>query len=492
MQEKSKKMVKKLASGVMGLYQKQSGQMRIIDYTLSDVFTLDPNNRWVVKAKLVPWEIAEEKYAHMFMKNGRKAKDIRIALGALLIQQHLKCSDEDVVELIKENPYLQHFIGMDKWSNDAPFEPSLMTWFRKRLSVKVLNEINEEMCRRAAQPEVEKTDDSQDDNDDDEPRGGTLILDATCAPADIAYPTDVNLLADAIEKTDGMIDELHSPNIGIQPRPRTYREKSGRLFKAFIKNRKPSKKDIRRTAGKQLRYLKRNLRFIEEMLNSGGGLCYYDGWILGTIKILYEQQSYMHDERVHSVDDRIVSITQPHIRPIPRGKASAKTEFGAKVSLSIVNGFTFIDHISYDNYNEGILLKEAIEKYKKRFGMLPARILADTIYRNRENRALCKALGIKLSGLPLGRRNAEKYRQQIKDFVADCKARNEVEGKIGTAKTRYGMGRIKAKLPDTGLSVIALSVMVMNLSKLAKAFLRQIFKMPTFTSFKVLAALAAA
>ena len=84
--------------------------MRIIDYTLSDVFTHDPNNRWVLKAKLVPWEIAEEKYSHMFRKNGRKA------LGVLLIQQDMKCSDEDVVQHIKENPHLQYFIGTDIWN----------------------------------------------------------------------------------------------------------------------------------------------------------------------------------------------------------------------------------------------------------------------------------------------------------------------------------------------------------------------------------------
>jgi len=99
----------------------------------------------------------------MFMKNSRKAKDIRITLGALLIQQQMKCSDEDVVELIKENPYLQHFIGMNKWSNEALFDPSLMVWFRKRLSSKILNEINKEMCRRAAQPKKEKPKNPNDD-----------------------------------------------------------------------------------------------------------------------------------------------------------------------------------------------------------------------------------------------------------------------------------------------------------------------------------------
>jgi hypothetical protein len=220
------------------MYEKMSGQMRIIDYTLSDVFTLDSENRWVKKAKLVPWEVAEEKYAHMFRKNGRKAKDVRVALGALLIQQDLGCSDELTVQHIMENPYLQHFIGMDKWSNEAPFDPSLMVWFRKRLSAKVLCEINEEMCRRAAQPEEEAPEEPSDD--DDEPHGGTLILDATCAPADITYPTDIGLLADAIEKTDEIIDELHKANVGKHPRPRSYRQKSHKVFTAFIKQRKPS------------------------------------------------------------------------------------------------------------------------------------------------------------------------------------------------------------------------------------------------------------
>ena len=453
------------------MYEKINGQMRIINYTLSDVFTLDLNNRWVVKAKLVPWELAEERYARMFHKNGRKAKDVRKALGALLIQQDLKCSDEDVVENIKENPYLQHFIGMDKWSNEAPFDPSLMVWFRKRLSTKVLNEINEEMCRRAAQPGEEVTDKSSDDEDD--PHGGTLILDATCAPADIAYPTDANLLAEAIEKTDVMIDELHEPHIGSQPRPRTYREKSRKVFKAFSKLRNPSRKQIRTVIRKQLGYLKRNLRHIEAMLKAGGELDTRNAGLFETIRVLYEQQYQMYKHKTHSADNRIVSITQPHIRPIPRGKAIAKTEFGAKLAISVVNGYAFADQISYDNFNEGTLLAEAINNYKARFGMLPSRILADTIYRNRNNRMLCKELGIKLSGLPLGRRNAAKHRQQLKEFRDDCCDRNEIEGKIGTAKTRYGMSRIRTRLPEPGKSVIVLSLMAMNLSKLAKAFLRR-------------------
>jgi len=452
------------------MYEKTSGQMRMIDYTMSDVFTLDPENRWVKKAKRVPWEQAEEKYAHMFQKNGRKAKDIRIALGALLIQQDLQCSDEETVQIISENPYLQYFIGMDRWSGKAPFEASLMTWFRKRLTGKILNEINEEMCRREAQPEEEKRDGG---SEDDEPHGGTLILDATCAPADIAYPTDATLLGDAVEKTDEIIDELHKPYVGTQPHPRTYREKSRKAIKAFVKLRNPTKQQIRAIIRNQLGYLRRNLRHIERMLEEGSDVGGKERRMLETIRTLYGQQAQMYAEKTHSVEKRIVSLSQLHIRPIPRGKARAKTEFGAKLAVSVVNGYMFSDHIRYDNYNEGVLLEDAIENYRRRFGMLPSRVLGDTIYRNQYNRALCKRLGIKLAGLPLGRRNAEKYRQQLKEFLMDCGDRNEVEGKIGTAKSRYGMDRIRTRLPDTGNSSIVLSMMAMNLSKLAKAFLRR-------------------
>ena len=430
---------------------------------------MDPDNRWVKKAKLVPWEMAEEKYTHMFRKNGRRAKDIRMALGALLIQKDLKSSDEETVQNIKENPYLQHFIGMEKWSNEAPFDASLMVWFRKRLSDKFLNEINEEMCRRAAQPQEEKT---EEDDDDDQGHGGTLIVDATCAPADIAYPTDTGLLADAIEKTDKLIDQMHKPHIGRTPRPRTYRQKSRKVFTRFIKLRSPSKKQIRATVRKQLGFLGRNLRYIEKMQMAGGRLSERENLLLETIQKLYEQQLQMYRQKVHVAQDRIVSLSQAHIRPIVRGKAKAKTEFGAKIAVSIVNGYTFLDRLSYDNFNEAKTLKEVIEDYKKRFGMLPKTILADTIYRNKDNRALCKSLEIRLCGLPLGRRNAAKYKQQLNELKEDSAARNEVEGKIGTAKTRYGLERIRARLSETGKTSIALSIMAMNLSKLAKAFLR--------------------
>jgi len=447
------------------MYKPMDRQMHIFDYTLEDTFKLDPNNRWVERAKLVPWEMAEKKYTHMFRKNGRPSKDIRMALGALLIKEYLKYSDEEVVQTIMENPYLQHFIGLRKFTNQAPFDPSLMVWFRKRLSAKFMAELNEAMCKAEAQPAEE----SPPEDDDDEPHGGTLIVDATCAPADITYPTDTGLLAEAVEKTDMMIDTMQEPLKGTSPRPRTYRKKSRKLFTGFARMRKPKSKMIRKVKGKQLNYLKRNLAIVDTMLENGGELKPRQEKTLQTIRTLYHQQREMYEKKTNRVDNRIVSISQPHIRPIVRGKAGTPVEFGAKINMSVVNGYVFLDEISYDSFYEGDLLENAIANYYIRFGMLPSKILVDQAYTDRENRRLCKELGIQLMGKPLGRPPKGTVPEIGKE---DIGSRNEIEGKFGTLKTRYTWNRIMARLPETGKTVIAVAAFAMNLAKRANALLR--------------------
>jgi len=93
-------------------------------------------------------------------------------------------------------------------------------------------------------------------------------------------------------------------------------------------------------------------------------------------------------------------------------------EFGAKVTISLVNGFAFIDRIDWENFNEGTVLKYQIEAYRERFRVYPAEVLADKIYRTRENREYCKQRGIRLSGPPLGRPSIdeeERLRQKVQE-----------------------------------------------------------------------------
>ena len=90
----------------------------------------------------------------------------------------------------------------------------------------------------------------------------------------------------------------------------------------------------------------------------------------------------MHDRHENRINYRIVNISQPHVRPIKRGKAHASTEFGAKISASLVDGYRFLDRLSWDNYNEAGDLKHQIKTYRKWFGFDPASVHVDRIYRN--------------------------------------------------------------------------------------------------------------
>ena len=152
-----------------------------------------------------------------------------------------------------------------------------------------------------------------------------------------------------------------------------------------------------------MRYIRRNLKNIGEMGDFLGVLNHRLYNDLLVIQELYRQQKEMYDGKKHRVESRIVSIAQPHVRPIVRGKAGAPVEFGAKVSVSLVDGYTFIDHVSWENFNESQRLKVQVEEYYRRFGCMPESIHADKICRNRDNRNYCKGLGIRLSGPALGR-----------------------------------------------------------------------------------------
>ena len=79
---------------------------------------------------------------------GAPALPFRVALGSLIIKEKLGTSDRETVEQIKENPYLQYFIGQTHYSNEAPYDASLLVRFRERINVNLVNQINERMVKK--------------------------------------------------------------------------------------------------------------------------------------------------------------------------------------------------------------------------------------------------------------------------------------------------------------------------------------------------------
>jgi len=143
-------------------------------------------------------------------------------------------------------------------------------------------------------------------------------------------------------------------------------------------------------------------------------------------------------------------------------KAGAKVEFGSKLHLSLVDGFAFLDTISWDAFHEGARLPGYVEHYKQRFGFYPKRVLADQLYWSRGNRNWLKERNIKLAAKTLGRPSA----QAVANHISPAE-RNPIEGKFGQAKRGYGMNRIQARLKQTSQSWIATIILVLNLVKLA-------------------------
>ena len=464
------------------MYQKPNyAQTDIYDFILPFGGHLDENNRWVILRRSIDWKIIHEVYEKNFDNKdiGNVALSAEIAFGSLYIQRKLSLTDRELVDQISENPYMQYFIGFKEFSTKRPFDPSLLVTFRKRLTAEMIEEISETMFL---------VDEEDDDDDDRTPPGGggtpsstenetedghgnsgTLIIDASCAPADIAYPTDLELCDRARRWTESILDHYWKECGAVDGngnKPRTYRKTARRRFLKLNKRRRKSAKKIRAELRYQLNCIRRNLGYIGKYVGiyGMGMLRGIETERLLTIQRFEKQQRYMLENKIHSVDDRIVSLSQPWVRPIVRGKSKAPTEFGAKISISVVNGYTFIDKISFDAYNEGDHdeFEAVVERYHERFGYYPERILADKIYRSRKNRGLCKRHGIRLSGPRLGK-PGKNHMEEIRQELKETGERNAVEGKFGNGKRKLGLGLIMAKLKETTGNMISMDIFILNM-----------------------------
>lgn len=452
---------------------------------------LTTENRWVKLSKILPWDRIINLYDKQFVsKEGRPPINGRIVIGAVIIKHMLNLSDRETIFQIQENMFMQYFLGYSSFTNEPPFDASLFVDIRERLNLQITTAISEIIVAHNFENTIKpspveprdknKSDDlpkaqnqgiTQANNSgqiEDKLHKGTLLVDATVAPQNITFPTDLKVLNSAREKSEELIDKLYNKAIHLSEKPRTYRKIARKEYLQTAKKKNKSAKELNQSNLNQLRYLKRNLGYIEELLEVYGNDIrksplkeklsdYYP-----TIKKVYEQQKYMLDNGLHSVEDRIVNIHQPHVRPIVRGKEGKKVEFGSKIHIALINGFSYIDRLDWDNFNEGTCLKASIENYFKRYKFYPQRVLADKIYCTRENRAYLKGLGIKLEAKPLGRPRKEAVSNHVSPGE-----RNPVEGKFGQAKVAYGMNNILAKLKTTSESWIGSIVMVLNLVKLA-------------------------
>ena len=448
--------------------------------------TLREDNRWVILSGKFPWEEIDREYRVCFTSDeGQVALPSRLAFGALYIQTEEGFTDEQTRRNIQENPYLQYFCGFECYTMESPFDASMMTHFRKRISPEMIRRINGLMFAAEAvasmdnEEEEDETDvsgqengsepDSQEVEEESPGNRGTLILDATCCPADIHYPTDVGLLNHARELVEEMVDALYPAAHDLySEKPRTYRQQARKKYLAYTKKRIHTERETRAAIRGNLQYIRRDIGYIENMVKHGVSLDLLGKELYRKLLVIQElsrQQWDMYNRKSHQIEDRIVSIDQPHIRPIVRGKAGCPVEFGAKVTVGLVGGYAFVMRAQWDNYSESKSLKEAVEEYRETFGFYPKTLLADRAYPSRENRLWCASQGIRLSGPRLGRKSAEEKASERKQIYQDGCARVVIEGTFGVAKRRFGLNRVMTRLPDTSMTSISMGFLAANMER---------------------------
>ena len=216
---------------------------------------LNPKNRWVRLSEIIPWDQLHECYASTLCKDfGRPAKDSRLILGSIIVKHKKHLTDEELIEEIQENIYIQYFLGYEGFTHEKPFDASLLVTIRKRLGKEVFDSLNQQIMNRIREierenppepkkkkrrrkrqdpPHSNQSELSLDAKASDEPSNkGQLLVDAFVAPQDIKFPTDLDLLNDSREHAERLIDQLYTPEPG-KVKPRTHRKKARRDYCLF-------------------------------------------------------------------------------------------------------------------------------------------------------------------------------------------------------------------------------------------------------------------
>ena len=265
------------------------------------------------------------------------------------------------------------------------------------------------------------------------------------------------------ENLEKIIEELHEES-GQSGRKTPYNKHTAHKKSIkFIKRKDKSNSVIRAALDLQLNYVEMAINQVVMLILCCGIECLTDYvWErLDTICQIYLQQKEMFDQKTNRCERKIMNLRQPFVRAILRNKAGAKYEYGQKLALSKANGYVFVEHQSWENFNECNTLEQSVLNYYNRFGYYPEVILADQIYHTRANTKFCKKYGIRFAGVGATRKNADK--KEKKQAYNDLCDRNAIEGVNGVLKRRYGLDLIMCYLQHNAEVEAQLQILAMNL-----------------------------
>jgi len=297
---------------------------------------------------------------------------------------------------------------------------------------------------------------------------GTNIMleDATCYETSMRYPTNVKLLWESTEWSYHQL-RLICKYLKIRM-PRNKYEEQWNKYNNYSHKRKRTHKETARRIRSLLYLLDKILRLLSEIENRYQQLelpkAYYQK-IKIIRKVLNQQQEMFKTGK--SVPERIVSISKSYIRPIVRGKEVKAVEFGAKVNMIQFDGINFIEHLSFNAFNEGTRLVKSIRYGRSLFGKI-THISADDIYATNANPKYSTTAHIVTNFKRKGRAGKHEEHRQIISRELRKERTIRMEGSFGTEKEHYGLQKIKARTEKNEILWIFFGVHTANAVRIAK------------------------
>ena len=299
------------------------------------------------------------------------------------------------------------------------------------------------------------------------------MQDATCYESRISYPTDNKLLWNCCKEMYNIIQDQRKI-LGLRKTRSNYSRQNQKYY-SYQKNRKKSRRQEKKVRKQLLNYLSRLIELYSELaIKYTLQLSNRKKKKLETIEKIYRQQHQkVYGDKNSTIEDRIVSLHKPYVRPIVRGKEVKPVEFGAKVNKLQVDGISFIEHISYDAFNETTRYKEGIYLQRKLFGKCTHHS-ADAIYATNVNRTYARSQNIQTNFIPKGRQK-QQYIEQSETLrqILNKQRATVLEGSFGNEKNHYLLNRIAARNQDTELCWIFFGMMTANASIIANRIEKQ-------------------
>jgi len=401
----------------------------------------------------IPWEALIKS---LKLKEKRKGRSSQFSpqgkLALMFLKSYTGLSDRKLYEHLNGSIQYQLFCGIflgpEKLA-DFKIISKIRTELGRTLNIKVI----QDTLAKAWKPYIENP--------------NIVLEDATCYESYMRYPTNVKLLWECVDWMYGQM-KLTCKYLKI-PTPRTkYLEQKEKYFAYIRMRKKPWKQTTKRT--RSLLYLLNKLIEEQDKIEDQYRILKFPEKYRKRKKVIRKvlsQQQEMFTTGSHKVPDRIVSISKSYIRPIIRGKEVKKVEFGAKVNMIQVDGINFIEHLSFDAFNEGPRLIESIRYSRTLFGKI-THISADDIYASNANRKWCTGQKITTNFKRKGRAGKHENHRQIIAAELRKERATRMEGSFGTEKQHYSLDKIKARIEKNEILWIFFGVHTANAVRIAK------------------------